>query len=89
MATAAKLSFSWRDVEGLPEPKVLPGMLEELFARAPPEMAGRCADFSANRAVDNAARRKQLQDRWAIRPLIDTRLMWQVEKEEAEGAIVP
>ena len=63
------------------EPGVLPGMLEELFSKMP-GMAGRCADFSADRGLDNAAQKKQLWDRWAIRPLIDTRLMWQVEKED-------
>ena len=63
------------------EPKVLSGMLEELFARAP-EMAGRCADFSADRGLDDARLKARLWDRWAARPLIDTRLMWRVEKQE-------
>ena len=35
------------------EAKVLPGMLEELFGKAP-EMADRCGDFSADRGLDNA-----------------------------------
>ncbi len=63
------------------EPGVLSGMLEELFAEAP-EMAGRCADFSADRGLDNARLKARLWDRWHIRPLIDTRLMWRAEKKE-------
>ena len=63
------------------EPRVLSGMVEELFSDLP-GMAERCADFSADRGLDNAAQKKQLWDKWAIRPLIDTRLLWQVEKEE-------
>ena len=63
------------------EAGVLPGMLEDLFGTAP-EMAGRCADFSADRGLDNAPLKARLWDEWTIRPLIDTRLMWRVEKEE-------
>ena len=66
-----------------PEAKVLPKMLETLFARAS-QMADRCDDFSADRGLDNAPQKKQLWDRWSIRPLIDTRLMWRVEKEEPD-----
>ena len=65
------------------EVKMLPGMLENLFAKAP-EMVERCDDFSANRGLDNAPQKKTLWDRWTIRPLIDTRLMWKVEKEEPD-----
>ena len=57
-----------------------PGVLEDLFAKMP-RMADRCADFSADRGLDNAFQKKQLWDRWTIRPLIDTRLMWKAEKE--------
>ena len=69
------------------EPKVLSGMLEELFARAP-EMAGRCADFSADRGLDDGRLKARLWDRWVVRPLIDTRLMWWVEKEERRNGIL-
>ncbi len=65
------------------EPRVLSGMLEDLFARVP-EMAGRCADFSADRGLDDARLKAWLWDRWTIRPLIDTRLMWRVEKGEPD-----
>ena len=65
------------------ETKALSGMLEELFASAP-EMAGRCADFSADRGLDDGRLKARLWDRWAVRPLIDTRLMWRVEKEEPD-----
>ena len=63
------------------EVKMLPKMLETLFAKAP-QMADRCDDFSADRGLDNAPQKKQLWDKWTIRPLIDTRLMWKAEKEE-------
>ena len=63
------------------EAKVLPEMLEELFGKVS-EMADRCDDFSADRGLDNAPQKKQLWDKWTIRPLIDTRLMWRAEKEE-------
>ena len=63
------------------ETKVLAEMLEGLFAEAP-EMVDRCDDFSADRGLDNAPQKKQLWDKWTIRPLIDTRLMWKAEKEE-------
>ena len=65
------------------EAKMLPEMLETLFAKAP-QMADRCDDFSADRGLDNAPQKKQLWDKWAIRPLIDTRLMWRAEKEEPD-----
>ena len=66
-----------------PEAKILPKMLETLFARAP-QMADRCDDFSADRGLDSAPQKKQLWDKWSIRPLIDTRLMWRVKKEEPD-----
>ena len=62
---------------------MLPKMLETLFARAP-EMVDRCDDFSADRGLDNAPQKKQLWDKWTIRPLVDTRLMWKAEKEEPD-----
>ena len=65
------------------EVKMLPKMLEELFAKAP-QMADRCDDFSADRGLDNAPQKKKLWDKWSIRPLIDTRLMWKAEKEEPD-----
>ena len=41
------------------EAKVLPGMLEELFGKAP-EMADRCGGFSAGRGLDNALQKARL-----------------------------
>ncbi len=66
-----------------PEVRMLPRMLEDLFAKAP-QMAGRCDDFSADRGLDNAPRKQQLREKWTVRPLIDTRLMWKAEKEEPD-----
>ena len=42
--------------------KVLPGMLEELFGRAP-AMADRCGDFSADRGLDNGPQKARLWDK--------------------------
>ncbi len=39
------------------EVKMLPKMLETLFAKVP-EMADRCDDFSADRTLDNAPQKK-------------------------------
>ena len=63
------------------ETGVLAGMVDELFVGMP-GLADRCADFSADRGLDNALQKKRLWDEWNIRPLIDTRLMWRVEKED-------
>ncbi len=45
-------------------------------------MADRGADFSADRGLDNARLKARLWNRWHIRPLIDPRLMWRVERSE-------
>ena len=63
------------------ESKVLSATLKALFTRAP-EIAVRCADFSADRGLDNACPEAQLQETLTIRPLIDTRLMRRVEMRE-------
>ena len=47
-------------------------------------MADRCDDFSADRGLDNVPQKKQLWDKWTIRPLVDTRLMWKAEKEDPD-----
>ena len=43
-------------------------------------LAGRGADFSADRGLDSAALKKTLWDEHGIRPLIDTRRLWREEK---------
>ena len=65
------------------EARVLPEMLGALFGKAP-GMAGRCDDFSADRGLDGSALKARLWDEWTIRPLIDTRLLWQAGKEEPD-----
>ena len=62
------------------EPVVLSGMIGKLFAEDR-ELAERCADFSADRGLDGAGLKKTLWDDHGIRPLIDTREMWRLEKE--------
>lgn len=56
-------------------------MLGETFAEEP-ELAARCADFSADRGLDNAQTKALLWDAYAIRPLIDTRELWREEKTQ-------
>ena len=42
----------------------------------------RCKDFSADRGLDSGPLKAKLWDRYGIRPLIDTRLMWREEKND-------
>jgi Transposase DDE domain len=59
----------------------LRAMLDELFEQTP-ELAERCADFSADRGLDCAETKAKLWDEHHIRPLIDTRELWRSEKQE-------
>lgn len=63
------------------EQPVLRRMIAALY-QATPELASRCADFSADRGLDCAATKQLLWDEYQIRPLIDTRLLWRAEKAE-------
>ena len=62
------------------EPVELRVMLGELFEEHP-ELAERCADFSADRGLDCAETKAKLWDEYRIRPLIDTRELWREEKQ--------
>jgi hypothetical protein len=53
-------------------------MLDKLFDQTP-ELAERCADFSADRGLDCAETKAKLWDDYHIRPLIDTRALWRSE----------
>ncbi len=61
------------------ECKRLDKAIDELFGKSP-ELAERCADFSADRGLDSGPLKAKLWDRYRIRPLIDTREMWREEK---------
>ncbi len=61
---------------------VLSRMIQELFAGKDRALAGRCADFSADRGLDGGPLKQALWDDHGIRPLIDTRAMWREEKAE-------
>jgi hypothetical protein len=61
----------------------LRAMLDELFEQTP-ELAERCADFSADRGLDCAETKAKLWDESRIRPLIDTRELWRSEKQEPD-----
>ena len=63
------------------EQLVLRRMIGELY-KGSPELASRCTDFSADRGLDSAETKALLWDKYKIRPLIDTRLMWRDEKDE-------
>ena len=56
-------------------------LLDELFEQTH-ELAERCADFSADRGLDCAETKVKLWDEHHIRPLIDTRELWRLEKQE-------
>lgn len=72
----------WFDVTkaSASEVKRLSGAVDELFAQEP-ELAQRCADFSADKGLDSGALKAKLWDEHQVRPLIDTRSMWREEKE--------
>ncbi len=61
------------------EQPVLCAMVKELFAEVP-ALAKRCQEFSADRGYDQKGLKKDLWEDYGIRPLIDTRLLWQEEK---------
>jgi hypothetical protein len=61
----------------------LRAMIGETFEEEP-ELAERCADFSADRGLDSAQTKALLWDEYAIRPLIDTRALWREEKQHAD-----
>ena len=71
----------WFDVTkaSASECKRLSKAVDELFGKAP-ELAERCADFSADKGLDSGPLKAKLWDRYRIRPLIDTRAMWREEK---------
>ena len=59
-------------------------MLKDLFARAP-EMGRALRRLQRGpRGLDNAPQKKLLWDKWTIRPLVDTRLLWKAGKEEPD-----
>ena len=71
----------WFDVTkaSASECKRLSKAVDELFGKAP-ELAERCADFSADKGLDSGPLKAKLWDVYRIRPLIDTRAMWREEK---------
>ena len=71
----------WFDVTkaSASECKRLSGAVDALFGKSP-ELAERCADFSADKGLDSGPLKAKLWDRYRIRPLIDTRAMWREEK---------
>ena len=62
------------------EQPVLGERIKDLFTDAP-TLAQRCRDFSADRGYDQAGLKQTLWEKHAIRPLIDTRLLWREEKQ--------
>ena len=60
---------------------MLCSIVRELFEGSP-EQAGRCREFSADRRHDQGCLKKDLWEGYGVRPLIDTWLLWQEEKQE-------
>ena len=72
----------WFDVTqaSVSEVKRLSEAIDELFTREP-QLAERCADFSADKGLDSGPLKAKLWDEHRIRPLIDTRDLWREEKQ--------
>ena len=49
-----------------------------------PILAGRCRDFVADRGLDSAGIKKTLLDGYNIRPVIDTRQLWKIERNKPD-----
>ena len=76
------MSFRLTPASGSEQP-VLCAMVKELFAEVP-ELAERCGEFSADRGYDQEGLKEDLWEDYAIRPLIDTRLLWREEKQDPD-----
>ena len=76
------VSFRLTPASGSEQP-VLCAMVKELFAEVP-ELADRCGEFSADRGYDQEGLKEDLWEDYAIRPLIDTRLLWREEKKDPD-----
>lgn len=63
------------------ESPVLRKMIRFHFGQDP-ELVGRCYDFVADRGLDSAETKTMLLDEYNVRPVIDTRLLWNVEKKD-------
>ena len=74
------VSFRITPASGSEQP-VLCKMVKELFAQVP-ALGERCREFSADRGYDQGGLKASLWEDYAIRPLIDTRLLWREEKQE-------
>jgi hypothetical protein len=57
----------------------------QLFEESP-ELATRCDTFSADKGLDCAQTKALLWDKYKVRPLIDTRELWQEEKKDSKNA---
>ena len=49
-----------------------------------PLLAERCEDFTADKGLDSAENKTMLFDDYGIRPIIDTRQLWQREKKDPD-----
>ena len=49
-----------------------------------PKLADRCRDFVADRGLDSAGIKKMLLDEYNIRPVIDTRQLWRIERNKPD-----
>jgi len=70
-------------VRELPPGTTAGGLWDDL-AREVPELAERCGEFSADRGYDQEGLKEDLWEDYAIRPLIDTRLLWREEKKDPD-----
>ena len=65
------------------EHTVLRRLIRSTFGENP-QLADRCQDFTADRGLDSAETKTMLLDEYNIRPIIDTRLLWNREKNDPD-----
>ena len=65
------------------EQTVLRQMIRATFGQDP-KLADRCYDFVADRGLDSAETKTLLLDDYNIRPIIDTRMLWNIEKKDPD-----
>lgn len=65
------------------EQTVLKRLIHSTFGQDP-DLTERCYDFVADRGLDSAEIKTTLLDEYNIRPLIDTRQLWNIEKNKPD-----
>ncbi len=75
--------FSFTTPASSSEVKTLDRLLPQLFDRHP-QLAQRAQSFVADRGLDSGPLKATLWDRWQIRPIIDNRQLWTVDRQQPD-----